>query len=142
MKMLKLITLSLCFILAFGSAEARQQESKTRLTSNFTMQAYIDAMHHGKLKGFSDVVEDNAKFTMQRGDKVIIQTKSDMLKALKKQENIEQNCKVSQSVIQTLPNQMIMQVDMKYDTFTRINYVTLSESSSGWRVSQVSSTFK
>jgi len=37
---------------------------------------------------------------------------------------------------------MIMQVDMKYDTFTRTNYVTLSESNSGWKVSQVSSTFR
>lgn len=142
MKILKSITLFVCLMLAYGAAEARQQETKAKLTTNFTMQTYIDAIHHGKLKGFSEVVEDNAKFTMQRGDKVITQTKSEVLKALKKQENIEQNCAVSQSLIQSLPNQMIMQVDMKYDTFTRTNYVTLSESNSGWKVSQVSSTFK
>lgn len=115
MKIFKLIALSLCLVLAYGSVEASQPDSKTKLTSNFTMQAYVDAMQYGKLKGFSEVVEENAKFTLQRGDKVITQTKCEVLKALKKQENIEQNCQVSQSIIQSLPNQMIMQVDMKYD---------------------------
>lgn len=142
MKTLKLIALSLSLIIAFGSAEAKQQESKSKLTTNFTMQTYVDAIQHGRLKGLSAVIDDNAKFTMQRGDKLITLTKNEILNALKKQENIEQNCVVSQTLIQSLPNQMIVQVDMKYDNFTRINYVTLSESNSGWKVTQVSSTFK
>ena len=141
MKLLKLITLSLCFMMVYGTTWANQQTSAGKLTSNFTMQAYLDAVQHGKLKGFAQVIDENAKFTMQRGEKLISQTKSEMLAALKKLENVEQNCQVSQSVVQSLPNQIIMKVDMKYETFTRVNYVTLSESNSGWKVAQVSTTF-
>ena len=83
--------------------------------------------HYGKLKGLSQIIDENARFTMKRGDKLISNTKEEVLQAMKGQENVEQNCQITQSVVETLPNQMIVKIDMKYKTFTRTNFVTISE---------------
>lgn len=143
MKPLKLLTITALLMLTYGVSMAAQPDSKAeKFTSNYTLQTYMDAVQHGKLKGLSQVIDDNAKFTMQRGDKVISQSKSEMLQAMKRQENVEQNCQVYHSVVQNLPNQMIVKVDMKYESFTRSNFVTLSESNNGWKVSQVTTKFE
>jgi len=143
MKAFKLITLAICFMLTYGVAGAIQLDSKAeKLTMNYALKTYVDAVHYGKLKGLSQVIDENARFTMKRGDKLISQTKDEVLEAMKKQENVEQNCQLSQSIVETLPNQMIVKINMKYDTFTRINFVTLSETNNGWKVSHVSSAFE
>lgn len=143
MKTLKLLTLTVCLMLICGASMAMQPNAKSeKLTSNYTVQTYIDAVQHGRIKGLSQVIDENAKFTMQRGEKVISQSKSEILQAMKKQENVEQNCQVSHTIVQNLPNQMIIKVDMKYESFTRCNYVTLSESNNGWKISQVTTKFE
>ncbi len=143
MKTLKLVTLTLCLMFVYGASQAMQQDSKSeKLTTNYTMQTYVNAIHYGKLKGLSEVIDANAQFTMKRGDKVISNTKEEILKELKRLENVEQNCEIVQTVVSNLPSQMIVKVDMKYTAFTRINYVTLSESNAGWKISRVSSAFE
>jgi hypothetical protein len=144
MKTLKLIALSLCFMLTYGAATGKQQESKAeKLTVNYALKTYVDAIHHGKLQGLAQIIDENARFTMKRGNQLISNTKEEILRALKRQENVEQNCQVTQSTVETLPNQIIVKIDMKYRTFTRINYVTLSETNrDGWKVTHVSSTFE
>jgi hypothetical protein len=143
MNTFKLFTLTICFALSYEVSHALQQDTKAeKMTMNYALQTYVDAIHFGKLRGLSQIIDENATFTMKRGDKLISNTKDEVLKAMKGQENVEQNCKITQSIVETLPTQMIVRVDMKYKTFTRTNFVTLSETNTGWKVSHVSSSFE
>ena len=45
MKTFKLITLTICFMLAYEVSGAKQQDSKAeKLTMNYALQAYVDAI--------------------------------------------------------------------------------------------------
>ena len=143
MKTLKLSFLTLCLMLGYNLTYAEQPISKPeKFTSNYTLKAYVDAIFYGKVKGVAQIIDDDAKFTIQRGETIIIQNKAQILQAMKRLENVQQDCEITQSIVQMLPNQIIAKIDMKYQAFTRSNFVTLSESGAGWKVSRVASTFK
>ncbi|WP_423149144.1 nuclear transport factor 2 family protein [Rubrolithibacter danxiaensis] len=141
MKALKTILLVFIVVAAQQVSKAAVDGNDEKAVKN-VINTYLDAFCHGKLKGFSQLLDENVKFTTERGDKIITYTKSEMLDALRKSANVEQNCKTDYSIIENLPNQMVVKVNMKYESFTKENFVTLTESENGWKITHVSTAFK
>ncbi|ASU36324.1 nuclear transport factor 2 family protein [Mucilaginibacter xinganensis] len=140
MKTLKSIMLGLALLVVCGAAKANTTDDK--LTANYAINTFVDAMTHGKTAGLSDVLDKSAEFNMVRGKTVLSYSKTQMLEFLNSNKNIEQACTTSTSVVESNASVTIVKVAMKFDGFVRNNYVTLANTGNGWKITNVYSTFK
>ncbi|MBC7914797.1 MAG: nuclear transport factor 2 family protein [Pyrinomonadaceae bacterium] len=108
---------------------------------DYALKTYIDAITAGKVKGFAEILDNDVKFTVTRGEKIINYSRTEMLNSLKLSQNITQNCVTEHTIVEQNPTQAIVKVSMKYDAFSRINYVTMAQTNKGWKITNVSSVF-
>lgn len=136
-------TLAAALLITFSmSAFAAAEPNSKRFNMNYAVQTYIDAMVNGNTKELADFLDSEVEFSSTRANTVITHKKSEILKSLKDLQNVKQNCKTSYSVLEHNPAQAIVKVSMKYDGFTKVNYVTMKSSSDGWKITSVNSSFK
>jgi len=128
-------------MLAFCSAVKANPNDDGKLTKNYAINTYVDAMTRGKLNGFNNVLDKSAAFNMVRGKQVLSFSKKEMLDYLQSNKNTEQACTTSTSVVENNASIAIIKVDMKYENFTRSNYVTIANTGNGWKITNVYSVF-
>lgn len=141
MKALKTIIFAFCITFSFGAFSKDDGAKDQKLSMNYAVQTYIDAITQGKVKSLGEVLDNDVKFTMTQGEKIINFNRNEMLNALKGSENVLQNCKTNYAVVEQNDSQSIVKVTMSYDVFTRINYVTITHTNKGWKITNVSSVF-
>jgi microcompartment protein CcmL/EutN len=143
MKTLKTIALGLILLATFGAANAATKKANNEiLTVNHAVSTYINAMVHGQVSDLSAVIDQKAEFTMLRGSKMLSFNKTEILGSVQQNENVEQACTTTTSVRESNNDLTVVKVDMKYEGFTRSNYVTLANTSEGWKITNVYSVFK
>lgn len=143
MKTLKTIILGLVTVMTIGAASAKTvKPAAEKMSVNYAVSAYVNAVTHGQVDGLTDVLDNNFKFTMLRGKTMVSANKAEMLDFLKTTQNVQQNCKSTVSVNETNADITVVKVDLQYAGFTRTNYVTLANTSEGWKISSVYSVFK
>lgn len=143
MKILK-IFFALFLLAAFNNLSKAALPDKTRekITVNNAISGFINAFCHGKIKGFRQLLDDDVKATILRGTEIMTYNKLEILEWLAPTNNIEQNCQTSYSIIESIPHETVVKVVMKYENFTRENYITLTESNEGWKIVHISTRFK
>jgi hypothetical protein len=140
MKALKSIMLGLALLVVCGIAKANTIDEK--VTPNYAINTFVDAMTRGKLAGLDAVLDKSAEFNMLRGKKMLSFSKNEMLEFFKSNKNIEQACTTSTSIVESDSKVAIVKVSMKYDDFVRDNYVTIANNGSSWKITNVYSVFK
>lgn len=140
MKTLKTIVLGMAMVACFGMASAKNHDND-KLTKNYAINTYIDAMTRGRLSGLNDVIDNSAAFSTVRGNKLVTADKKQVLDYFKSIKNTEQICTTTTSVVENNAWVAIVKVDMKYEGFTRSNYVTIANTGSGWKITNVYTTF-
>ncbi|MXV52877.1 hypothetical protein GS399_18035 [Pedobacter sp. HMF7647] len=133
------IALAACSFVVKADEKTKSAE---KLTMRYAANTYVNAFAHGQIKDLADVIDDDAKFTISQGKKVVTHDKSEIVSALKNIQGVEQNCDLKTSMIESLPDQVIVKVTMKYTDFERIDYVTMSQTDKGWKITNVSSAFQ
>ncbi|RYE31503.1 MAG: nuclear transport factor 2 family protein [Sphingobacteriaceae bacterium] len=141
MKTLKTIFIALLVTLTFTVAKANTPNIKERLTMRYAINIYVDAFTHGKSAGLAEIIDDNAKFSHNRGEKIISFSKNQILESLNSQPNTEQNCTTVTKIVENNSNLVVYKVQMKYQNFSRTNYVTMTDTGNGWKITNVSSVF-
>ncbi|MGN8072718.1 nuclear transport factor 2 family protein [Mucilaginibacter sp. 22184] len=142
MKTLKSILLGLTLLVVGSAAKAIPYSDGDNLTKTFAINTYVDAMTRGKLQGLNDVVDQNAKFSLLSGKKIITFTRDEIFQSLKLNKNVEQDCTTSTTIIQSNSDITVVKVDMQYERFVRSNYVTIANTGKGWKITNVYSVFK
>jgi hypothetical protein len=64
-----------------------------------------------------------------------------MLKSLEGIQNVEQNCTTEYSIVETTPTISVVKVTMKYEGFSKITYLNLANTSKGWKITSISTSF-
>lgn len=142
MKNLKSIVLGLALLLVCGAVKATPVSDNENLTAIHAINTYVDAITRGKLGGLNDVLDQSVKFNMLRGKKMLSFDKKQMMEFFKGGKNVEQACVTSTDVVESNADVKVVKVDMKYDGFTRSNYVTIANTGDGWKITNVYSVFK
>ncbi|QHS55778.1 hypothetical protein GWR56_09610 [Mucilaginibacter sp. 14171R-50] len=143
MKTLKSVTLGIALIVTSSFIQAKANDvPEINLTKTHAINIYVDAMTRGRIDGLNQVVDQSAKFSMLRGKSILSFTKKEMTDYLKHEKNIEQVCTTSTEIVENNPDMAVVRVDMKFDNFTRSNYVTVANTGSGWKITNVYSVFK
>ncbi|RYY06887.1 MAG: hypothetical protein EOP43_04945 [Sphingobacteriaceae bacterium] len=141
MKTLKTIFIALLVTLTFTAAKANGPTAKEKLTMHYAIATYVDAFAYGKTDGLAEIIDANAKFSHNRGSQVISFSKNQILQNLENVQNIEQNCTTTTKAIETNSNLVVYKVQMKYENFSRVNYVTMTDTGNGWKITNVSTVF-
>ena len=136
---LKTTIIALLLTVTYNFTKAATPNEK--LTMRYAIAAYVDAFAHGRFDGLAEVIDDSAKFTQTRGQKILSFGKNDIMESLKSQQNVEQNCKTTARIVENTGNLVVYKVQMKYENFARINYVTMTDTGTGWKITNVSSVF-
>ncbi|MGV3686410.1 MAG: nuclear transport factor 2 family protein [Daejeonella sp.] len=140
MKTLKSIAAAL--LIAFSlSSFAADGTAKEKLEMNYALKTYIEAVTVGKITALPEVLDKNVKFTSTRGENIISHNRSEMLNVLKTTENVKQNCVTEFSVIESTPSASVVKVTMKYDNFSKVSYLNLANTTKGWKITSVSTSF-
>jgi hypothetical protein len=139
MKTLKSIVAAFMLLAVCGAAKATSNDGK--LTKSYAINTYIDAMTRGRLNGLGEVLDKSASFNTVRGKEVLSLDRKQELNFLEGIGKAEQNCVTNTSMVESNDNIAIVKVDMKYDGFTRSNYITIAHTAAGWKVTNVYSTF-
>ena len=108
---------------------------------DYAVKTYIDAFTHGKVKALGEVLESDAKFTLTQGEKIIKFSRYETLSSLGNSEGIHQNCSTEYKIIEMDAAQAVVKVSMKYDTFYKVNLLSLANTNKGWKITNVSTSF-
>ena len=141
MKTLTTLTAAVLMVLSF-SAFASEDLKSEKLKMNYAVQTYIDAISNGETSGIEDIIDSKASFTLAKGNSIVNYSKSEIIASMKSNKGVQQNCSTDFNVIEQTIDQAIVKVSMKYDTFSRVNFVTIANTSNGWRITNVSSSFQ
>lgn len=138
MKILKSIMLGLSlFIICSLNANAAQRAP--RPTQTDVINIFMNASTHGKIEGLEEVLDNDLEYQIKRGNKITTTNKKQLLDFYKASQNIEQACKCTSNTIENGDN-VIVKIDMKYDTYTRTNIVTMVNTNNGWRITKVNTS--
>ncbi len=140
MKTLKTITAALLITISFSAFAADGKKSEKR-EMNYALKTYIDAMAEGKLAALPEVLDKDVKFSFTRGEKIVSHSKIETLHALKVSENVKQNCTTQYKVVESTPFFSVVKVTMAYDGFSRVSYLNLANTSDGWKITSVSTSY-
>jgi hypothetical protein len=132
MKILKSMMLGLALVIACTAAKADGKPTKAEV-----LNIFMDASAHGKMDKFEDVLAKDLEYNIQRGERTIKTDKKQMVDFYKANQNVEQNCKCTTSTVEDNDRYMVVKMEMKYDTYTRVNVVTIMDTVSGWKVTKV-----
>lgn len=140
MKTLKLFISALVLSATFAVAKA--DNIGVLPSKDYALYTYVNAICHGDTSGIDEVLDKNATFSIVRGKNVETANKAQMMKFLKENQNISQDCTVTTSVVDSSNDVSVVKVDMHYNGFTRTNYITIANTADGWRITNVHSVFK
>ena len=138
MKTLKTIMLGVSlFIICSLNANAAQRAPRPSQTD--VLNIFMNASTHGKIEGLEEVLANDMEYQVKRGTKTTITSKKQLLDLYKANQNIEQGCICTTNTIENADN-VVVKIDMKYDTYTRTNVVTMVNTNTGWRITKVNTS--
>lgn len=140
MKTLKSLFLGLALLIVTNIVKA--DEPTVIITRNQVITTYISAMTLGQNAGLNEVIDASAKFNVLRGKKVMSFDKDELMKFASQNVNVKQACTTTTTEVESNADMSIVKVDMKFENFTRTNYVTMANTESGWKITNVYSVFK
>lgn len=145
MATLRSIILGFVAVMTVGAASAKTIDKpvKEKTTVNYAVDAYVKAVSLGQNAGLGEVLDNsNFKLTMVRGENTVTYNKTEFLDFMKTTEDVKQDCKVVVTPNEGSPDATVVKVSMEYKDFTRVNYVTLNNTSDGWKITSIYSVFK
>jgi hypothetical protein len=140
MKTLKFLTAAFLMVVSFSAFAADGSKSE-KLELSYTLKTYIAAVTQGKIAALPEVLDSNIKFTTTRGATIVNQGRTEMLNTLKFSENIVQNCTTEYTVVESNPTMSVVKLTMKYDTFSKVEFISLANTTKGWKITSVSTSF-
>jgi len=137
MKTLKAMVMGLALLLVCGVSQASSGKS----TKDEVMDAYLNAVVHGKIAGVENAIDDDAQFNIKRGNSVNSLTKPQMMESLRTSEDLEQQCECTKTKLMDDTDMSVLRVEMKFSDFTRIDVITAQRAGSGWKITKVETSF-
>lgn len=138
-------TLLVAFILTSTSAFAISTGKANRSTVaaiNHTLDLYTNAVSKGQVGTIDQLFSEQFHHRYVGAKKSFVFNKQQLVSFLKNRKNVQEQCETSYSIVDENKGMAIAKVAMKYEDFTRVDYVTISQNGSGYQISQIVSTFE
>ncbi|MFD1768669.1 nuclear transport factor 2 family protein [Sphingobacterium suaedae] len=138
-KTLTSIATALIMITSFSSFAAEKTNPLKYVASNKIIETYLAATTFGSIDFNNFLFTTDFEYTNSaNGDRFNKLQYTDFLKAHK---GIRYDCTTSYEILDQTGKACMAKVTMKFNTFTRIDYITLNNTAEGWKVNKVATTY-
>lgn len=136
------ILLVLGAMIALINPSFAKDKKANNSVSHLVVDNYIKAATLGQTDQLGYIFADDFKQTLSINSKVENQSKTNVIQFLKSNKGLISNCETSYHFIENNKNCAIAKVIMKYENFTKIEYVTLCKEKQEWKINQITVSYK
>ncbi|KKO90772.1 hypothetical protein AAW12_14615 [Sphingobacterium sp. Ag1] len=110
-------------------------------TADFALEHYVAVTTEGESVGVEQLfaADFNQKIQATNAQS---NSRSEVVKSLKKQKGEKLNCTVSTDIIEESADYMVAKVTLKFENFTKTDLVTLERVGNDWKVSKSINSYK
>lgn len=134
------ITTSLFMLVSTYVSKAENNSSEIHSPAA-TVNNYLESTLKGNVDMLSYLYGNNFEYIVQANGKENKYSKKDYLNFLTKSKDLKYNCESSYTILDANDNYSIAKVSMKFDTFERIDYITLCREDNSWKVNKITTTY-
>lgn len=134
-------TIATLFTLAF-SFNASAKEALNPLKDMNAMKialTYLEAITLGNTEFNKYLFTSDFEYRIASTEQV--HNRATYLKFLKGNQGLKYNCKTSYEILDQTGPTCMAKATMKFEKFTRVDYITLLQTSDGWKVNKVVTTY-
>lgn len=109
---------------------------------NTVIRDFIDSHMNSNYKKLNNIMDENSTFKIPRGEKVIQQSKSSLIDAMKNVAGTKQNCESNFEVLAKSDALVIARIDFTYHDSIQHNYLIVEKNDNQqWKITQVYKMF-
>lgn len=139
MKTLKTLAAALLVVLSTSAFANKKKNNETSL-AEYALKKYVSAVSYGDVKGISSVLDNDVQLTTDFKNDVQNLNKEQILTSLNFTQNVKQNCETEYKMVERTSTQALAKITQKYDGFTKVNYISLSNTATGWKITHIASS--
>ncbi|MGB3108097.1 nuclear transport factor 2 family protein [Sphingobacterium siyangense] len=110
-------------------------------TADFALEHYVAVTTEGESVGVEQLFAEDFNQKIQASN-AQSNTRSAVVKLLKKQKGEKLNCTVSTDILEESADYMVAKVTLKFENFTKTDLVTLERVGNDWKVSKSITSYK
>jgi len=116
---------------------------KVAPTYNKIILDFIDSQVNSDYHKLDLALNENACFKLPRGEKILMQSKSNLVDQMKNDKGIKQNCDSKYEVLAKSDAMVIARIDFKYDNCTQHDFLIIEKNDDReWKITQVCKMFE
>ena len=140
MKTLKSIFAGVAFLCLCVTVNASVKPVTDEPTKTDVVNSYISAINQGKVNDLNKFVDSEVQFNLQRGETTNTLNKTQLFDSMRDGEGDPAITTTSKTISEDASNSTV-QVDFKYEKFTRTDVIALTYNN-GWKITSITSTYK
>ncbi|WP_336827910.1 nuclear transport factor 2 family protein [Sphingobacterium multivorum] len=130
------------FAMAADGPGAKATKANVNLsTADLALDHYVAVTTEGESAGVEQLFADDFSQKIQATN-AQSNSRSAVVKLLKKQKGEKLNCTVSTDIIEESADYMVAKVTLKFENFTKTDLVTLERMGNDWKVSKSINSYK
>jgi len=124
------------------AAERPGTKSNVNLsTVDLALEHYVAVTTEGESAGVEQLFTEDFNQKIQASN-VQSNSRSEVIKSLKKQKGEKLNCTVSTDIVEESADYMVAKVTLKFENFTKTDLVTFEREGNSWKVSKSINSYK
>ncbi len=136
-----LITVSTFAMAAEGPGTKSAKANVNLSTADLALDHYVAVTTEGESAGVEQLFAEDFSQKIQASN-ARSNSRSEVVKSLKKQKGEKLNCTVSTDIIEESADYMVAKVTLKFEDFTKTDLVTLDRVGNDWKVSKSINSYK
>lgn len=135
-------TIATVITLAFASSSFAKAPTNPLKDYNAKKIAltYVEALTMGNIEFNKHLFTKDFTYENAANNQVV--NKRQYLDFLKANKGLVYDCKTSYELLDQVGKASIAKATMKYDNFTRVDFITIQQTEDGWKVSKVVTTYQ
>ncbi|WP_312129734.1 nuclear transport factor 2 family protein [Sphingobacterium multivorum] len=130
------------FAMAAEGPGAKATKTNINLsTADFALEHYVAVTTEGESAGVEQLFAEDFNQKLQAAS-AQSNSRSEVVKSLKKQKGEKLNCTVSTDIIEESADYMVAKVTLKFENFAKTDLVTLERVGNDWKVSKSINSYK
>ncbi|MFA4976165.1 nuclear transport factor 2 family protein [Sphingobacterium paramultivorum] len=130
------------FAMAAEGPGAKATKANINLsTADLALEHYVAVTTEGESAGVEQLFTEDFNQKIQASN-AQSNSRSEVVKSLKKQKGEKLNCTVSTDIIEESADYMVAKVTLKFENFTKTDLVTLERVGNDWKVSKSINSYK
>lgn len=139
-KLIAIITASLFTFASGFNVSARETVNPLKDVNTKTITlTYVEAITRGNTDFHKQLFTADFEYLNSASNQVSNRTA--YLGFLKANKGIQYNCKTDYEILDQAGKTSVAKVSMQFENFTRVDYVTMLQSTDGWKISKVVTTY-